>query len=85
MAVNTDEERDLDPVPPDSEIGVVGIDHLFRMDLRVFGTIVGHGNDHHIENLSRQLQKRLPLCNPFRMPGAHKYNRPGKIVGFFLV
>ncbi len=69
MTMDADEQCHFDLVPPDGEIGVVGIDALLRIDLGVLRTIVRHGNDHHVRNLGGEFQQRLSFGDPFRMPG----------------
>ena len=53
VAVNSDKKAHIDLVVPDGEIGMAGIDLFLRVDLRVFRSIVGHGNDLHRSRMSQ--------------------------------
>ena len=46
MAVDSDEHAAVDFIVPDSQVWVIGIDFDFRIDLRIFGAIVRHRNQH---------------------------------------
>lgn len=51
VAVNSDEETHFDVVVPDSQIGMIRIDHLLRIHSGVFGAIIGHRDDHDTRDL----------------------------------
>ena len=46
MAVDPDEHAAIDFIVPDGQIRVVGIDLNFGIDLRIFGAIVRHRDQH---------------------------------------
>ena len=84
MAVDADENTGFDLVAPDGEIGMVGIDHFFRIDLGVLRPVIRHGNDHDFRNLRRNFQGGLGFFHRMVVPGQSSKG-PGKIVAFGLV
>src|SRR5947209_638874 len=52
MTMHADEDTGLDLVAPNRKVRMVRIDDLFRVDLRILRTIVRHGDDHDVRNLS---------------------------------
>src|SRR5438067_747874 len=69
MTMHADEDTVLDLVAPNRKVRMVRIDDLFWVDLRILWTIVRHGDDHDVRNLSSDLEHCLGLFNGMIVPG----------------
>src|SRR5437016_3135936 len=69
MTMHADEDTGLDLVAPNRKVRMVRIDDLFRVDLRILRTIVRHGDDHDVRNLSSDFEHCLGLFNGMIVPG----------------
>ena len=68
MTMHANENTRFYFIAPNREIGMIGVDHFLRLDLRIFGTIIGHRDNEHFRDLGREFQDGFGLLGRVVIP-----------------